>query len=382
LNRDLELANRELASASHLKSQFLANMSHELRTPLNSIIGYSELILDEMYGPLTDKQRDRLQKVHRNGKNLLSLINDILDLSKIEAGRMELDIKPVDIQEMIESVLATVQPLAQEKDLELRTVIPPDLPLVNGDADRLRQIILNLASNAVKFTGDGSITLEAGISADRKSLELKVIDTGIGIPPELQEAVFDEFRQVDNTSTREYGGTGLGLAISRRLARLHGGNVLLSSSQGVGSTFTVILPLPEVAESQSRVPLPGGKDTGPLVLVIDDEADASDLVCDHLAKAGFRVQIVHNGPDGIQMAKNLQPSAITLDIMMPGMDGWQVLQQLRAEPSTASIPVIIVSIVDETSQAADLGPYEYIMKPVNPDRLLDMLQRAGVVSTP
>jgi signal transduction histidine kinase len=243
LNDDLGLANRDLREASILKSQFLANMSHELRTPLNSIIGYSELILDEMYGPLTEKQRDRLGKVHRNGQNLLALINDILDLSKIEAGRMQLDMQPIQIPPVIEGVITVVYPIAQEKGLIVKMDAKPDLPAAMADEFRLRQILTNLVSNAVKFTKEGSVTIGVDCSDDKKRLEVRVVDTGIGIPAEMQEVIFDEFRQADSTSTREFGGTGLGLAIARRFARLHGGDITVKSEQGKGSTFMVTLPI-------------------------------------------------------------------------------------------------------------------------------------------
>lgn len=371
LNQQLERKNEELADASKLKSQFLANMSHELRTPLNSIIGYSELILDGMYGPLTEKQQDRLEKVHRNGKNLLALINDILDLSKIEAGRMELDLQEVAVPEVIEQVMSVVQPLAQEKGLILQSKIAPNLRPVKADPDRLRQIILNLLSNAVKFTAEGSVAVEAGVSSDGRCLELKVIDSGIGIAPELHEVIFDEFRQADSTSTREFGGTGLGLAISRRLSRLHGGDIIVESASGKGSTFTVTIPL--VAE------MPAGtisaESLGPLVLIIDDQADAADLIREHLTASGYRVHLTNDGADGIRLASELHPDAITLDLMMPGMDGWQVLKQLRADQATASIPVIVVSIIDESRQAVEMGARDYIMKPINPERLLAALRR-------
>ncbi len=243
LNRELADANQQMAITSRLKSEFLANMSHELRTPLNSIIGYTELVLDGLYGPLTDKQQDRLEKVHRNGRSLLALINDILDLSKIEAGRLELDRVPLNVHSLIDSVMATVQPQAEEKGLEIKRVLPHYLPSIVADENRFQQILLNLLSNAVKFTSHGEIVIAAGTSRDEQKLEIQITDTGIGIAPESFELIFDEFRQVDSTSTREYGGTGLGLAISRRLARLHGGDILVESAVGKGSTFTVVLPL-------------------------------------------------------------------------------------------------------------------------------------------
>lgn len=253
INAELAVANRELQEASMLKSQFLANMSHELRTPLNSIIGYSELILDGMYGPLTEKQKDRLSKVHRNGQNLLALINDILDLSKIEAGRMSLEMKPMSLQPVIENVITVVYPISQEKGLKVAMDVRGTVPDAMADEFRLRQIFTNLVSNAVKFTAEGSVTIQLGVTPDNRCVEVKVIDTGIGIKPEMQEVVFDEFRQADSTSTREYGGTGLGLAIARRFARLHGGDIRVQSEVGKGSTFVVTLPIAKDGAGKDEV---------------------------------------------------------------------------------------------------------------------------------
>jgi len=241
LNRELAEANQELEQANRLKAQFLANMSHELRTPLNSINGYVELLLKEYYGPLTDEQRDRLNRVMRNGQNLLALINDVLDLSKIEAGRIELDLLPIRLPAVFEAVLDKIEPMAAGKGLDLHQKVAPDLPPLTADEARLRQILVNLLDNAVKFTEAGSISISANADPEGQQILIAVTDTGMGIPKDSFDDIFDEFQQVDGTSTREYGGTGLGLAISRRLARLHGGDITVESQLGQGSTFTVSL---------------------------------------------------------------------------------------------------------------------------------------------
>ena len=243
LNRELAATNEELAQANQLKSQFLANMSHELRTPLNSINGYTEMLLNEVYGPLTDEQRDRLYRVQRNGQSLLALINDVLDLSKIEAGRVELDLLPIQLETVINVVCSVILPLASERGLTVSQDISPDLPPLLADEARLRQILTNLLSNAIKFTEIGEVSIRASADTDGQQIRIAVADTGIGIPKESFDDIFSEFQQVDGSSTRQHGGTGLGLAISRRLARMHGGDILVESQPGKGSTFTVILPV-------------------------------------------------------------------------------------------------------------------------------------------
>ncbi len=380
LNQELGLANQELEQASLLKSQFLANMSHELRTPLNSIIGYTELVMDGLYGPLTEDQSDRLSRVLRNGQNLLLLINDVLDLSKIEAGRMELSYAMVNLPALLDTVTSTLLPLANQKGLELKVNLPQRLPVLVADETRLRQILNNLMSNAVKFTREGSVTMDVSVDEPAKTIYLKVIDTGIGIPPEHRERVFDEFHQVDGTSTREFGGTGLGLAITRRLARMHGGDVTLESEVGKGSTFTVTLPLiaPPPPASPAGGPEPERVEDalGPLVLVIDDEQEAVDIIQSFLEVAGYRTRAAYSGEEGLKLIKELKPAAVTLDVLMPDMDGWQVLSQLRNDAHTASLPVVMVSIVDKRPLALELGAYEYVVKPIQQEQLINAVNRA------
>lgn len=372
LNLELQSVNQQLESASRLKSQFLANMSHELRTPLNSIIGYTQLVLDGIYGPVTDKQRDRLDKVARNGHNLLSLINDILDLSKIEAGQLILQPERVSVSELLQSITATFEPLAESKGIHFQVIYPDDA-FLNADPVRARQILINLVANAVKFTRQGEVTLTARQNGSMMSFA--VADTGIGIPQDSLKLIFEEFRQVDNSTTREYEGTGLGLAITRRLAELHGGTVSVESTVGKGSTFTVTLPLVDVALPAGPPTLQGS--AGPLILAIDDNPDAIGLIQDYLGRDQYRVLGVNSGREGIEQARRLKPHAITLDVMMPGMDGWQVLSELKANPETAHIPVIMVSVVNDFPLAYSLGASGCVLKPINPGRLLETLQRVA-----
>src|SRR5574341_1269144 len=378
LNRELGEANREMARASELKSQFLANMSHELRTPMNSIIGYTELVLSGIYGEVNDKQRDRLVKVLSNARSLLLLINDVLDLSKIEAGRVELVLEPVSVMTVLDPALTTVTPQAGEKGLRLEVNVPPDLPPILVDAARLHQIVTNLLSNAVKFTAEGAVTASAEYLRPANQVAIRVRDTGIGIPPDKLDEIFDEFRQADNTTTREFGGTGLGLAISRRLARLHGGDVTAESVMGQGSTFTVRVPVASPGPVEAATAAPPD---APLVLVIDDEAEAADIIREHLQAAGYRVEIAHSGPEGLRRARELQPAAITLDVMMPGTDGWQVLSDLKADTSTGRIPVVICSIIDSVPRSLAISVSEHVVKPINRERLLKAINRV-LDSTP
>jgi signal transduction histidine kinase/CheY-like chemotaxis protein len=377
-NQRLIEANQRLEEASQLKSQFLANMSHELRTPLNSIIGYTELILDNTYGPLTGVQSDRLSKVVRNGRNLLSLINDILDLSKIEAGRLELAIQSINAVDVIDAVLAEFEPMLPEKALTFERNYE-GLPRVMADEGRLRQILVNLVSNAVKFTRQGTIRVCGRSDASTGTVRFSVIDTGIGIAESDLAYIFDEFRQVDGTATREYEGTGLGLAITKRLVELHGGTIWVESAVGQGTTFTFMLPLAETipdAASGSwpdRITPLGAIDT-PIAVVIDDSPEAADVIRDTLIAEGFHVLVAHSGTKGIETARRVRPDVITLDIMMPQMNGWDVLRTLKTDPKTALVPVVFVSIVEGQSPDMDVVPDGYISKPIDRARLVRMVR--------
>ena len=386
-NTRLTLANTQLAEASQLKSQFLANMSHELRTPLNSIIGYTELILEGTYGSLTDVQTDRLQKVVRNGRSLLSLINDILDLSKIEAGRLELSVTPVNLGEIIDSVIASTELLTEKTHLTVVRAYA-NLPPVLADPGRARQILMNLINNAAKFTHVGSITVRGETDRSTGTVRVAVIDTGIGIAQDAQAFIFDEFRQVDGTATRQYEGTGLGLAITKRLVEMQGGTIWVDSTAGKGSTFIFSLPIaearpPEPAARPAEIVAPGH--VGPVAVVIDDSPEATQLIRDTLTSDGYHVLEAHSGPAGIELAQRVRPDVITLDIMMPDMNGWSVLEALRADSRTASIPVVVVSIVENRPVSLDVFANGYVAKPVDRARLLDlvrMLARGGPTTQP
>jgi signal transduction histidine kinase/DNA-binding response OmpR family regulator len=376
--RELQDANRRLEEASRHKSEFLANMSHELRTPLNAIIGFTRLVQRRTQDILPEKQRENLEKILISSDHLLRLINDILDLSKIEAGRMEVRPVPVDLRQIVDACLRTVEPLVKSDRLRLVQAIPSDLPVLFSDGEKLKQILINLLSNAVKFTEAGTVTVSARRDAD--TVSVSVSDTGIGIPEHALELIFEEFRQVDSSSTRKYGGTGLGLSISRHLARLLGGDIAVQSKAGAGSTFILTIPARFRA---SAAPVPSASPAQPaptpensqLVLTIDDDPDVVHLLSENLSEAGYRVVGALSGEDGLQKARELKPFAITLDIMMPGTDGWQVLHDLKADPVTRDVPVIVVSVVDSKDLGYRLGAFDYLLKPLDRDAILGALAR-------
>jgi signal transduction histidine kinase/CheY-like chemotaxis protein len=366
--------------ANRTKSNFLANMSHELRTPLNAIIGLSDMLVSNAARFGTDKALEPLRRVHRAGTHLLGLINQVLDLSKIEAGKLELNVETVSLAPLIDEVVGTARPLAEQNRNALSIECPRELPSIEADALRLRQILLNLLSNACKFTKDGSIKLRVGpaLRDARQVLEFAVIDTGIGMTPEQTARLFEEFSQADASIARQYGGTGLGLAITRRLCQMMGGDVTVTSEPGKGSTFVVRLPLSPAQSAALREPAdettmvqPGAN----CVLVIDDDATARDLISDHLREAGFAVSAASGGLEGLKRAKELHPIAITLDVIMPDIDGWTVLAALRGDPELADVPVVMATIVDEQRHGMTLGAVGYLTKPVERDKLVELIQR-------
>lgn len=374
--------------ASRLKSEFLANVSHELRTPLNAIIGYSELLLNGIYGTLTDKQRDRLNRVFSSGKNLLELINDILDLSKIEAGRMELDIVTVEMASLAQDVSNFIMPVIENKELEFIISLEDNLPEIRADVQRLRQVLINLLSNAVKFTRKGSITLAVDTVqavkgsvrrldvprhielADGQWLHIRVADTGIGIRPEDQQVIFDAFRQADGSSVREYEGTGLGLTITQRLVELHDGHIWVDSLSGTGSTFHILLPAGVVADDGASV-----DDGRPVVLVIDDDEPTLMLIEDFVSARGYRVVATTDPEKVIHYAHSMQPAVIITDVMMPQVDGWEIMDRLKSDPMTARIPIIVLTVLHKQTTGYYLGAAGYLTKPIIQDELLDMLAR-------
>jgi signal transduction histidine kinase/DNA-binding response OmpR family regulator/ligand-binding sensor domain-containing protein len=381
--RALEATNKQLAeakeaadAASTAKSQFLANMSHELRTPLNAIIGYSEMLQEEVADLGQDGLRPDLEKIHGAGKHLLGLINDILDLSKIEAGKMTLYLEEFDVAQMVREVATTVQPLVAKNGNRLEVNCPADIGRMRADLTKVRQTLFNLLSNACKFTEKGTITLRvergARPSRSQPQLTFTVIDTGIGMTSEQMSRLFEAFSQADASTTRKYGGTGLGLTISRNFCRMMGGDLTVTSESGQGSAFTVILPAEVKEAGRGGEPLAALAAPGvphSTVLVIDDEPLARDLIARALGKEGFRVEMAADGRSGLELARKLKPQAITLDVMMPGMDGWAVLTVLKGDPATADIPVIMLTVVDEKQIGFALGAADYFTKPIDWGRL-------------
>jgi hypothetical protein len=377
----LQVAQVAAETASNAKSQFLANMSHELRTPLNAIIGYSEMLQEEADDLGTPEIKPDLQKINGAGKHLLGLINDILDLSKIEAGKMTLYLETFDVRAVLDEVAAMVQPLIAKNANQLTLEISPEIGSMRADVTKVRQTLFNLLSNASKFTDKGTIILRA--RREGGNMVFDVIDSGIGMTPEQVSRLFQAFAQADASTSRKYGGTGLGLALSRKFCQLMGGDMSVASEHGKGSTFTATIEaeVQEVAadaapaEKSASDKAAAKTSSGPLVLVIDDDATVLDLLRRSLSRDGFRVETANNGASGLTRARELQPAIITLDVMMPGMDGWEVLGALKADPMTANIPVIVMSIVDEKGLGFSLGAADYLTKPLDYSRLSSVVNR-------
>jgi signal transduction histidine kinase/CheY-like chemotaxis protein len=381
-NRELEVRNRELKRATELKSQFLASMSHELRTPLTTIMGFSDLLSAETAGPLTDKQKRYSQHILDSGRHLLGLINDVLDMSKIEAGHLVLQFQSLRLVDLVNEVLSSIGPLAAAKRLAIETDVPTDLK-VYADRLRVRQILVNLLSNAVKFTGSGGrISVDAMLNG--KFVEVSVRDTGLGILPEEQAAIFDEFRQVGETTKGVREGAGLGLAITKRLVEHHAGRIWVESQLGKGSRFTFTLPSKaEIAEptlnsivssaqenKQTRTPR-----NKPLILVVDDELVVRELLAVALERNGYAVATAVSSAQALLKARQLHPDAITLDILMPGGSGFGALFELNQAPELASIPVIVFSMIEQQETGLALGAAEFLTKPLDEGALLTAISR-------
>ncbi|MEP6506772.1 MAG: response regulator [Gemmatimonadales bacterium] len=396
-----EVAKAKEASeiANRTKSLFLANMSHELRTPLNAIVGYSEMLQEEAVEQNLESFDSDLGKINASGRHLLALINDILDLSKIEAGKMELYLESFDLNALIDDVASTIQPMVVANANTFNIVRPADLGRMLADQVKVRQALYNLLSNAAKFTHEGTITL----TAERHRMDssewvvFRVADTGIGLAAEKILRLFQDFTQADASTTRKFGGTGLGLALTRRFCQMMGGDVTVHSLPGEGSTFTIKLPA-DVSEAKMESSEPasessgtlnvGNRSTDPLpepntcVLVIDDDPAQRDLMRRFLTSEGFCVRSARGGEEGLRLARQLVPIAITLDVMMPEMDGWSVLEALKADPALSGVPVVMLTMVDDSERGFALGADDYVMKPVNRRRLGKILKRYSCADPP
>jgi signal transduction histidine kinase/CheY-like chemotaxis protein len=384
--RELALARDEALAANRAKSVFLANMSHELRTPLNAVIGYSEMLQEDATDAGHEEYVPDLDRILESGRHLLSLINDVLDLSKIEADRIELFAEDLDPTQLLHAVAHTITPAMEKNGNALEVVVAEDVGTMHTDATRLRQVLLNLLSNAAKFTSAGTVRLgaERRVADGEEVVAFSVRDTGIGMTEEQLEHVFEAFSQAEATTTRDYGGTGLGLTITKRFCQMLGGDVAVTSEPGVGTEFLVTVPatLPEVVApvvgAQSVEDRnPGSVATGPRarVLVVDDDPVARDLLERQLDDALYEVRTAAGGVEGLRLAREWSPEVILLDVLMPEMDGWTVLSRLKSDPDVASIPVILVSMLDEGNLGYMLGAAEYVHKPVRREELTRLLRR-------
>ncbi|MBV9069544.1 MAG: response regulator [Acidobacteria bacterium] len=372
---ELEDASRRIQEADRLKSQFLANMSHELRTPMNSIIGFSEILIERLNDTIDPKHVSFLRHILTSAQHLLGIINDILDLSKIEAGKMEVFAEQFELRPVIESVCTVMRGMAKTKMPTFVIEAGAALPPIETDLAKFKQILFNLLSNAMKFSPAGSpITIRAMHVGD--TITISVRDEGIGIDPKNHDVIFEEFRQIDGSARREFGGTGLGLALVRKFVQLQGGWVRVESDRGKGSTFSFTLPIHSRAAVVSRIPeLVPSEQRAERVLVVEDDAHAYDLIATALNSAGYLSVRARHGDEAIRLAREARPIAVTLDLVLPGIDGWEVLKTLKSDADTRDIPVVIISRVDERDLGVALGADDYFVKPVDRDRLLSRVRQ-------
>jgi CheY-like chemotaxis protein len=357
-------------------------MSHELRTPLNAIIGYSEILREDAQDRGDTASEGDLVKIETAGKHLLGLINDILDLSKIEAGRMDLHLEDVDLNRLVAEVRMLVTPLMDKNGNRLEVEIPADIGGMRVDLVKLKQSLLNLLSNAAKFTKDGLVKLSIGKTVSDHGAAMftfAVSDSGIGMTDEQIARLFQAFTQADASTTRNYGGTGLGLTISKHFCTMLGGDITVTSMPGAGSTFVITLPDGGKDVAMPRATLSAvaadGDLTGRTVLVVDDDPTVHDVLRATIAKEGYRLLHAYDGAQALELARSEKPDVITLDVMMPKLDGWSVLGKLKSDPAVAAIPVIMLTIVDERTMGYSLGASEYMTKPVDRNRLIELLRR-------
>jgi signal transduction histidine kinase/DNA-binding response OmpR family regulator len=380
-----EKSRRELEAASAHKSQFLTNMSHELRTPLNAIIGVTEMLLEDARDLDRADEVEQLDRVLRAARHLLALINDILDLSKIEAGRMELHLESFPLRDLIGDIAKTIEGLAAKNGSRLAVACSPDIGAMHADQMRVRQALLNLASNASKFTEKGTITIEAECRSEGGGewVTISVADTGIGMTLEQMARLFRDFTQADSSTTRKYGGTGLGLAISRRFCQMMGGDITVESELGRGSRFTILLPRVvgsgDVAVPRSHASPPArnaAPSTGaPLVLIVDDDPTVREVIGRFLERAGFSTASASGGQEALRLAREMRPAAMTLDVIMPDLDGWTELAAIKGDPDLANIAVVLMTIVDDRTRGYLLGATDYLIKPVEREKLTEVLRK-------
>jgi signal transduction histidine kinase/DNA-binding response OmpR family regulator len=390
---DAEQARFHAEAASRTKSSFLANMSHELRTPLNAIIGYSEILREDAADRGDAASQADLVKIEAAGKHLLGLINDILDLSKIEAGRVDIHFENIDIKRMVADVSTLVSPLVARNGNKLNIEMAPDAGSMRCDLVKLKQCLVNLLSNAAKFTKDGTVTLaiaQKPIKDGKPGFVFSVKDSGIGMTEEQMGRLFQAFTQADTSTTRNYGGTGLGLTITKHFAEMLGGTVKVTSEPGKGSTFTIELPdggkgdrkeqkgkasVPHLSPAPAAVMAASGAAPGKKILIVDDDRSVHDVLRQTLTKEGYSLLHAYDGDEALKMVREARPDVITLDVMMPKVDGWSVLGQLKSDADLSRIPVIMLTVVDERTMGYSLGASEYMTKPVNRKRLIELVER-------